>query len=248
VFRSRPRPGQPTNPVERGYGTHANTLAPLLRISALCCASFSQTWEIEVVEDGKLFANMTDRSLRLDAQNLPHVAYGADWLYYAWHDGTVWHYEVADSSPQAGRYASLALDSSGYPHVSYCAASRLRQRPVEVRTSRCDRVHCQIVDAEVSAWEYTSIALDASGNPHISYRDSVLKHAYRDTMGWHTEVVDGQGVGKYSSIALDTAGFLHISYYEYTNGDLKYAHQDATAGTFRPWIAKPARGSVPHWR
>jgi hypothetical protein len=85
----------------------------------LASASFAQTWEIEVLDDGKQFSDMTDRSLRLDAAGRPHIAYGADKLYYSWHGGDQWHCEVADPSPGVGRFASLVLDTAGHPHISY---------------------------------------------------------------------------------------------------------------------------------
>ena len=47
--------------------------------------------------------------------------------------------------------------------------------------------------------------------------------------GWRWGYVDTEGSsGKYGDIALDNAGFPHISYYAQTQGDLKYAFQDAT--------------------
>jgi len=76
-------------------------------------------WAIECVDCPKWFQDMTGRSLALDDSGHPHVAYGGDHLYYAWHDGTAWHYELADGSAGVGRFASLALDGSGQPHVSY---------------------------------------------------------------------------------------------------------------------------------
>jgi hypothetical protein len=47
----------------------------------------SRGWLTECVDCPKYFTNMTDRSLRLDAAGHPRNAYGADYLYYAWHDG-----------------------------------------------------------------------------------------------------------------------------------------------------------------
>ena len=79
-------------------------------------------WVIECVDCPKYFTDMTDRSLQLDAEGHPHMAYGCDHLYYARYDGTDWHYETADDSPGVGWDASLALDGDGYPHISYHAS------------------------------------------------------------------------------------------------------------------------------
>lgn len=76
-------------------------------------------WHIQRVDAPKLFSDMTDRSLRLNADGHFRIAYGEDFLYYIWYDGRTWHKEVVDRSPGTGRYASLALDAAGNPHISY---------------------------------------------------------------------------------------------------------------------------------
>jgi hypothetical protein len=76
------------------------------------------------VETAKFFQSMGDRSLRLDSNKRPHIAYGGDHLYYASHNGTTWQYEVADASSGVGKYASLSLDKNNKPHIAYYDASR----------------------------------------------------------------------------------------------------------------------------
>src|SRR4030042_521402 len=48
-------------------------------------------WVIERPDAPHLYRAMGPRSLALDAAGHPHIAYGANFLYYAWHDGTTWH-------------------------------------------------------------------------------------------------------------------------------------------------------------
>jgi len=67
-------------------------------------------WVIECADCPKLFSSMTDRSLQLDTAGHPHIAYGGDHLYYAWHNGASWHYETVDDSPGVGWCTSLPLD------------------------------------------------------------------------------------------------------------------------------------------
>jgi hypothetical protein len=181
-------------------------------------------WDIDVVDDGKQFSWMTDRSLRLDAAGHSHIAYGGDHLYYAWDDGPAWQYEVADSSVGVGEDASLVLDGWGLPHISYYDRTN-QDLKYAYRDASC--WHIETVDAAGSVGFSTSMALDGSGYPHISYHDdtnSNLKYAYRDASGWHTETVDAAGdVGWHTSLALDGSGYPCISYFDWGNGDLKYA-------------------------
>ncbi|MBN1426430.1 hypothetical protein JXA88_17925 [Candidatus Fermentibacteria bacterium] len=200
----------------------------LLLLAISFAPALAQTWEIEVLDNGKQFSEMTDRSLRLDAQGHPHIAYGGDWLYYAWHDGVEWQSEVADASFGIGRFASLDLDGSGSPHIGYYDSTT-----TDLKYAYKDAAgwHIETVDSEGNVGKYTSIALDASGSPHIGYYDATntdLKYAHKDAAGWHIETVDSQGyVGRYTSIALDGQGSPHIGYNTYVGGDLKYAYKDA---------------------
>ena len=61
-------------------------------------ADLEGDWVIECVDCPKHFDAMTDRSLRLDSDGNPHIAYGGDHLYYAWYDGAEWQYETADET------------------------------------------------------------------------------------------------------------------------------------------------------
>jgi len=213
-------------------------LATLTLLSLLCPPLLAQTWEIEVLDNGKRFSYMTDRSLRLDAQSRPHIAYGLDGLYYAWHDGAEWQYEVADSSTAVGRNASLALDSFGSPHISYLEYYDYTHGDLRYAYKDAAGWHVEVVDVQ-SDLPYataTSLALDEAGFPQISYCDYTyhdLKYAHKDESGWHLETVDtGGSVGTYSSLTLDASGHPHISFYDGTNSALKYAYEDGAGWHF----------------
>ncbi len=192
-------------------------------------ASADGGWHTECVDCPKYVAEMSDRSLRLDGDGHPHIAYGGDHLYYAWHDGTGWHYETVDKAPGVGEHASLALDGSGRPHISY-----LDRDNWDLKYAWHDGTTWQIetVDSGGNVGEYSSLALDGLGRPHISYRDYTngdLKYAWHDETTWQIEMVDSEGyVGIYTSLALDGAGRPHVSYYGGYDGgyDLKYAWHD----------------------
>jgi hypothetical protein len=73
----------------------------------------------ERIDAPRMYHWMRDRSLRLDTNKRPHIAYGGDNLYYLHFNGSSWIYETIDPSPGTGKYASLALDNNNRPHVSY---------------------------------------------------------------------------------------------------------------------------------
>jgi hypothetical protein len=197
-------------------------------------------WYIECVDCPKQFSTITDRNLQLDAEDHPHIAYGGDHLYYAWHDGTKWHYETVDESPRVGSDVSLALDEMGRPHISYIDLYK-----VALKYAWHDGVywHIEIVDSyedvgKYDSFAHTSLALDRLGRPHISYfhhrtgAEFELKHAKYDGVVWQIETVDDVGyAGGYNSLALDGSALPRISYFtQYFEGDrqIRYAWHDGT--------------------
>jgi catechol 2,3-dioxygenase-like lactoylglutathione lyase family enzyme len=149
-------------------------------------------------------------------------------------DASDWHIEIVDSEGRVGEYTSLALDESGYPHISYRDSEWLNGT-LKYAYQDASGWHIEIVDSEGDVGGYTSLALDKDGYPHISYHDYTnhdLKYAYQGAYGWHIETVDSEDfVGTLTSLALDGSGYPHISYYYCGTavpcnvGDLKYAYR-----------------------
>jgi hypothetical protein len=142
-------------------------------------------------------------------------------------DAAGWHIETVDSEGRVGEDTSLALDESGYPHISYYDTTHDDLKHAYQDASGW---HIETVDSEGGVGWDTSLALDRDGHPHISYHDDTngnLKYAYQDSSGWHVETVDSEGyVGIDTSLALDEGVYPHISYHG--NWALKYAYQDAS--------------------
>jgi hypothetical protein len=141
------------------------------------------SWQIECVDAPKRFEEMEDRSLALDASGYPHLAYGADFLYYASYDGTTWRLETVDDSGSVGSFAALALDGQGNPHIAYIDTSR---HSLKYAFHDAEGWHVQTVVGNGQVDGTTSIALDKAGYPHLTYAvstsstDADLRYNYWD--------------------------------------------------------------------
>lgn len=136
-----------------------------------------------------------------------------------------WQTEIADLD--GGVEPSLALDSSGHPHVSY-AGNQAGTFIYGLKYAVHDGTAWQIemVDEDVApGWE-TSLALDALGRPHIAYHEAheALRYAHHDGSSWTIDIVDSGGdVGEDASLALDSAGQPRIAYSDITSMTIRYA-------------------------
>src|SRR4030042_2109936 len=185
------------------------------------------TWTRTSADDPMLFSYMGDRSLRLDTNNPPHIAFGGDHLYYAHHDGSNWFFEKVDPSDGVGLFASLALDSSNRPHISYY-----------------DTIHGALKYAyfDGAVWVITTLDRYAySIFEEINDPDAVIgsSNRYVAERQWHSfpsglpgdsldpnaisPISDLNGFGLYNSIDIDSCGDIHISYYDSISDNLKYA-------------------------
>jgi hypothetical protein len=174
-------------------------------------------------------------SMVLDELDRPHLGAGGK---YAWHNGTSWQIVTIDSDPHIG-FTSLALDSMGHPHLSYCHF----QLEGWMGDYSCQELkyawydgsdwHTQTID---TGGAYTSLVLDSSDLPHIGYD---LKYAWGDRTVWHTQTVDSEiSPSPYTSLALDSSAHPHLSYclhkpwegppIEWACRELRYAWHDGT--------------------
>jgi len=202
----------------------------------ICCSNnLSAAWRQRNLESG---GNKV--SIALDSSGDLHFA----WYHYLGSAGgfsgdlkhgkkigTIWTSETVDSIGwlSDGRYTSIAVDSSGNPHI---AAFDYTGQVAHLKYAKWTGSAWVIETIADYVGQYPSLALDGSGYPHITYYGGGLKYAKWTGSTWAIETVDSSG-GEYTSLALDSSDNPHISYY--SGNVLKYA-----AWTGSAWVKETA--------
>jgi hypothetical protein len=146
------------------------------------------SWSIETVDSAGKVGYYS--SLALDSSGKAHISYrdaskklseGVHVydLKYAVKSGDGWIIETVDSAGKPDRDISIAVDSSGNPHISYRDNSN---QDLKYAVKSGDGWIIETIDSTGYVAGGSSIALDSSGNPHISYRDAsntALKYAVK---------------------------------------------------------------------
>jgi hypothetical protein len=144
-----------------------------------------------------------------------------------------WTIERVDTLGNVGQFTSLALDASGYPHVSYFDASATALKYAYKDISGW---HLEVADNSGDVGRHTGLALDPSGVPHVSYSDVTafvydLKYANRIGAVWNTEIAEDRDAAvTHTAIALEGT-IPHISYsaaVSMGDSDLRYAWKVGT--------------------
>lgn len=179
-------------------------------------------------------------SIAIDSSGNVHISYmdhANDDLRYEYKpSGGSWANAVlvdGIDNVNVGWESHIALDSGGYPHISYYDSSNTALKHAY---KDANGWHTETVDdpANTDVGHYSSITIDGSNNIYIAYYDTTntnLKYAYKASGGaWTTTNVDTTNtVGQYTDIALSSTK-VYISYYYVTGGDCKYAYKTFAGG------------------
>ncbi len=175
-------------------------------------------WEIQVATTGDRCART---ALALDVTDAPQISYATDagvryarWTEQGWTVRTI----------ASGRYADLALDRAGQPHVAYLVNNDSLRHIWFDGQDWHDESVITLGEGETSGTSYylasLSLALDGQDTPHVSYTFvgypnympwTALGYARRTAGAWVFAEIIYNAKGAVA-LALDAAGDPHISY------------------------------------
>jgi hypothetical protein len=189
-------------------------------------------WHVEDIQAQKDSHSYFGRSsIAIDAFGFVHVSYfnpNPVALMYAERDALGWTVITVTLASDASTFSSLALDTNGSPQIAFCDGSLHYAYLVG------DLWQVETIDDACASGSQRSLALGTDGTPHVGYQKAeALWYAFKDTGGWHPQMLAGGGfgitTGSGASIALDSLGYAHIAHNFYSSTDfgLLYEYQDA---------------------
>jgi hypothetical protein len=145
-------------------------------------------------------------------------------------NGKYWELHMVDRQPGSGKFNSMAVDSTGKPHIAYAnvKSEYMGLRYASWNGNDWTSETLEGAKEPVGIWS-VALAMDEKDTPHIAYTDvshRLVKYATRKNGQWQLEVVGGirvPGLPDRNGIALDDQGNPYISYYDAGEGVLRVA-------------------------
>ncbi len=224
-------------------------------------------WNIIVVDNDGDVGKWTD--MAADKNGVIHISYidntNQDLKYARWDGKNVTNQEIDDGITAAGggvinRQTSIALDSLGYPHISYYDGflGDLRyayydpQQGSWVKEVIDDPPEGNVNTEDVGKWN--SLVLDPEGHPYIAYSDSTdmkVKIAYKTGDHWIREMLpindmadayidivllDGKPMVSYFDSSFDD---LRLGIKNGSNWDLEIVDSMGISGEYAKMVSAP---------
>ena len=208
----------------------------------------SGLWNISIIDNSQDVGKWI--SMAADKNGMIHIAYidnkNQDLKYARWDGKNSVVQEVDDGITEAGggvinRQTSIAIDSLGYPHITYYDGFLGNLRYAYYDPQKGEWVK-EVVDpppegqtntADLGKWN--AITLDKDNNPYIAYSDSTnskVKVAYLKNGKWtRIELENPDMFEAYINIVL-LNGIPFVAYFDSTYSDLRLAWQSGDTWKF----------------
>jgi hypothetical protein len=229
------------------------------------------SWSSQIVDTENSYS---DLCLAIDANNNPHIVYARSsqnnnaMSIASWTDSK-WVIQKVDGYANS---ASIALDSTGNPHIFYFSYTDRADSYWNYATWNGSTWDIQTQTQIYSTPEgQTSLAIDSHGQPHVGFSSiyspenksadsGILEYAVYTGSSWDTQTVENDpgGVGLLTTLALDSADQPHIlcayqaTYYQHGSYSprnafyAKYASlQDLPSITAIPTLQPTATSAIP---
>ena len=175
--------------------------------------------ELEEVEIGTKYnhvteANAPSRNIGVASDGTVWTAYGFDNLWVHHSIGSEWITERVDPAPGCGGRTSVAVDSQGFPHVSY--NDRLN---LNTKYAHLTPYGWQIEVVDQDGWQggSTAIAVDSMDRPHIAYAGQTGQYyAVKDGDHWTKTLLNALPANE-CSIVTDSQDRPHITSFRRSN-------------------------------
>lgn len=173
-------------------------------------------WECEVLVsvDGETYHGVASRTTGGDVEVVYRRKNGtASWIERARDNGSAWTFATVPDTllGDVGRYASLALDDAGDPHISYHDRGNGTLKHAELVDGRWN---ITTVDASSNETGISSSLVIWGGEPAIAYQDrdnARLMFAVRNGTEWIREVVRNSTDGMLNGTAPGNVTDLRIA-------------------------------------
>lgn len=191
-------------------------------------------WQTENIVDGvSLNYKPGHPSLAISDSNVMNVVFHVEEnMYWATRQLPSGSWISMDIEGVTGSHTSMALDNSGYPHVSYRIACSDTLGLGYSYYDGASWIHQEVVSGDVKG---TCIVLDPDGIPCISFVDDtdsdILYFAHKNGSDWEVESVDQAGniMWEFTSLGFASDGTPFIAYLdeEFEPGILKVAQRNS---------------------
>ena len=199
-----------------------------------------KNWLIDTVDSGKSFSLASPRAFALDSQGHPHIVYGGDHLYHAWHDSSAWQEEIIDNAPGRGENAQICIDATDHIHIVYsdCVAEIRGEIPLywyaTNRSGSWEYQGLSFVGGGLTFWIDLKMAVEPSGVAHIAFMSEYdLLHASNASGTWTVIDFIDHDTDLCYDMTVDSAGHIHVLYFMWPN--IRYATN--ASGTWQNEVA-----------